>query len=249
VRAGAWHQKRKTCYRSAVTWLALLAFGFLLGLRHATDADHVVAVTTLVSRERSSRAALLLGAAWGLGHTLTLVAVGGAIVFFGIVIPPRLGLSLEMSVALMLILLGAANLRSGGARAISQAIVAADGGVGWVARLTGLARRGARSLLVGVVHGLAGSAAVALLVLASVGRQHSAAAYLAVFGVGTVAGMLLLTAVLSLPLKLAAARFASAERLLARTTGAVSLAFGLFLAYRIGFVDGLLLDAAGWTPQ
>lgn len=232
-----------------MTLLALLALGFLLGLRHATDADHVVAVTTLVSRERSSRAALVLGAAWGLGHTLTLVVVGGAIVLFGIVIPPRLGLSLEMSVALMLILLGAANLKRSVAPVAPHSQATPAGGATWAARLAGLVRRGSRSLAVGVVHGLAGSAAVALLVLATVGRQHSAFIYLAVFGVGTVAGMLLLTATLAVPLKLAAARFASAERFMARTTGALSLAFGLFLAYRIGFVDGLLLDATAWTPQ
>ena len=229
--------------------MALLALGFLLGLRHATDADHVVAVTTLVSRERSSRAALVLGAAWGLGHTLTLVVVGGAIVLFGIVIPPRLGLSLEMSVALMLIVLGAANLRRGVAGAAPHRHVSAAAPGSWAARVRGLLRRGSRSLAIGVVHGLAGSAAVALLVLASVGRQHSALAYLAVFGVGTVAGMVLLTATLALPLRLAAARFASAERFMARTTGALSLVFGLFLAYRIGFVDGLLLGASAWTPQ
>ena len=232
-----------------MTLLALLALGFLLGLRHATDADHVVAVTTLVSRERSSRAALVLGAAWGVGHTLTLVVVGGAIVLFGIAIPPRLGLSLEMTVALMLILLGAANLKRSSAPAGVHTHAGTPVPTSWPARLAGLLRRGSRSLAVGVVHGLAGSAAVALLVLASVGRAHSALVYLAVFGVGTVAGMLLLTATLAVPLKLAAARFVSAERFLARTTGALSLAFGLFLAYRIGFVDGLLLGATAWTPH
>ena len=90
--------------------LSVLLLGFFLGMRHATDADHVIAVTTIVSRQRSVRAAAWTGALWGLGHTLTILAVGGAIVLFGLVIPPRVGLGMEFSVALMLILLGILTL-------------------------------------------------------------------------------------------------------------------------------------------
>src|SRR5437016_10482546 len=95
-----------------VTLVSILFLGFFLGMRHATDADHVIAVTTIVSRERTVRHAALIGITWGIGHTLTMLVVGGAIIVFGIVIPPRLGLSLEFSVGLMLILLGFLNLRS-----------------------------------------------------------------------------------------------------------------------------------------
>src|SRR3954467_12255762 len=91
---------------------AVLALGFFLGMRHATDADHVVAVSTNVSRQRTLRAAAPIGMLWGIGHTLTILLVGGAIILFGIVIPPRLGLGMELSVALMLVLLGALNVRS-----------------------------------------------------------------------------------------------------------------------------------------
>ena len=94
-----------------ITLLSILFLGFFLGMRHATDSDHVIAVTTIVSRQRSIGSAALTGVFWGVGHSLTLLVVGGAIVFFGIVIPERLGLSLEFCVALMLILLGALNLR------------------------------------------------------------------------------------------------------------------------------------------
>src|SRR6202162_1318365 len=86
--------------------LSFLLLGFFLGMRHATDADHVVAVTTIISRERTVRNAALIGIVWGIGHTLTLLLVGGAIVLFGLVVPPRLGLSLEFSVGIMLIALG-----------------------------------------------------------------------------------------------------------------------------------------------
>src|SRR6516165_4175364 len=90
--------------------LSLTLLGFFLGMRHATDPDHVIAVSTIVTRQPTIRAALLIGSLWGVGHTLTIVAVGGAIVLFTIVIPPRVGLSMEMAVALMLIVLGMWNL-------------------------------------------------------------------------------------------------------------------------------------------
>src|ERR1700729_52413 len=93
-----------------ITLLSIIALGFFLGMRHATDPDHVIAVTTIVSRQRSIRHAALIGALWGLGHTITILVVGSLIILFGIVIPPRLGLTMELSVGLMLILLGILNL-------------------------------------------------------------------------------------------------------------------------------------------
>src|SRR5260221_11123327 len=98
--------------------LAILVLGFFLGMRHATDPDHVVAVTTIVSRERTLLHATLIGALWGLGHTFTILAVGSAIILFKLTIPPRLGLSMELSVGLMLILLGVLNLTGVMRRAI-----------------------------------------------------------------------------------------------------------------------------------
>ena len=95
-----------------MTFLSILALGFFLGMSHATDSDHVVAITTIVSRQRKIGSAALTGIFWGIGHSITLLAVGGAIILFGIVIPERLGMSLEFCVALMLILLGWLNLRA-----------------------------------------------------------------------------------------------------------------------------------------
>jgi high-affinity nickel-transport protein len=95
-----------------MTFLSILALGFFLGMRHATDSDHVVAVTTIVGRQREIGSAALTGIFWGIGHSITLLVVGGAIIIFGIVIPERLGMSLEFCVALMLILLGWLNLRA-----------------------------------------------------------------------------------------------------------------------------------------
>jgi hypothetical protein len=228
--------------------LSVLALGLLLGMRHATDADHVVAMTTLVTRQRDTRAALLLGALWGAGHGLTLLVVGGAIILLGVAVPPRLGLALELGVGLMLIALGALNLRTT-ARHLQHAHVH-DHGHG---APDGAPARGLRSFVIGVVHGLAGSAAIALLVLSSIRDAGWAFVYLGFFGVGTVAGMMLLTTVLSLPLAVASRRFGnsgrSVERWLASVTGAVSVAFGLFLVYQIGFVDGLFGAAPIWDPH
>src|SRR5919206_3544383 len=91
---------------------SVLALGFILGMRHATDADHVVAVTTIVSQQRSVARAAGLGALWGVGHTATILLVGGAIILFRVIIPPRLGLAMEFAVAVMLVLLGVRSLRA-----------------------------------------------------------------------------------------------------------------------------------------
>src|SRR6266849_11210237 len=92
-----------------ISLVSILAIGFFLGMRHATDADHVIAVTTIVSRQRSIRQAALIGVLWGVGHTITILVVGSAIILFGLVIPPRVGLTMEFSVGLILILLGSLN--------------------------------------------------------------------------------------------------------------------------------------------
>lgn len=233
-----------------MTLLAILALGFFLGMRHATDSDHVIAVTTIVSRSGTPRAALGVGALWGLGHSVTILAVGGAIVLFGWVIPPRLGLSMEMSVAVMLIILGAMNLS--GALSHIKHLAHSHGPASTMAEHAAqhLHGRGLlRPLSIGVVHGLAGSAAIALLVLGTIKSASMAFLYLAVFGAGTVAGMMLLTLAMSLPISALSKRFQSAERSLTHATGLLSIAFGLFLAYRIGIADGLLVGAPHWLPR
>src|SRR5579864_4400139 len=93
-----------------VGFLSILAVGFFLGMRHATDPDHVIAVTTIVSNQRTSTRAALIGAFWGVGHTLTIFLVGAGIILFNLVIPVRVGLSMELSVAVMLIILGLVNV-------------------------------------------------------------------------------------------------------------------------------------------
>jgi len=223
--------------------LPLLVLGFLLGMRHATDADHVVAVSTIVSRERSIRAAAPIGALWGVGHTLTMMLVGGAIIGFGLVIPPRVGLTMELVVAGMLLLLGGMNLR--GALRRTDATQRVDvPGTTENGRMTRL-----RPVLVGVAHGLAGSAAVALLVLGSIRNTGWAVAYLGVFGAGTIAGMVLVTTAFALPIAATAGRFERLHRALGIVTGITSLILGAVLVYRIGFIAGLFSTHPTWRPE
>src|ERR1700761_4320334 len=107
-------------HSASVGLFAVLALGFILGMRHATDSDHVVAVSTIVSRERRASSAALIGALWGIGHTITIFAVGVGIIGFTLVIPPRIGLSMEFCVGLMLVLLGWGNLRGFGREPASR---------------------------------------------------------------------------------------------------------------------------------
>ncbi|HVT08658.1 MAG TPA: high-affinity nickel-transport family protein [Polyangia bacterium] len=213
---------------------ALLLLGVLMGMRHATDPDHVVAMTTIISREPGKGRAIAAGAAWGVGHTATVLLFGGAIILCGAVIPPRLGLALEMAVALMLILLGMFNL----VRRARHPHVHARFGRGL--------RRG---FLVGVVHGLAGSAAVALLVLSTIRSHGWALVYLAIFGAGTILGMMALTAAMTLSLAAVARRSGAIDRALTALSGVASIAFGLVLCYRLTLVDGLFSELPRWTPR
>jgi high-affinity nickel-transport protein len=264
--------------------LSLTLLGFFLGMRHATDPDHVIAVSTIVTRQPTIRAALLIGSLWGIGHTLTIVAVGGVIVLFTIVIPPRVGLSMEMAVALMLIVLGMWNLTgilehirgfrpSNGAGSgrlenhshshgdyVHSHLSGREAGqhghgddqtpVAWLDRRVGDlgVYQIVRPLVIGLVHGLAGSAAVALLVLALIKNPWWAIMYLVLFGIGTIAGMMLITAAIGAVLAYASSRSSRVERYLRVASGLLSLGFGLFLAYQIAVVDGLVTGLSGATP-
>jgi high-affinity nickel-transport protein len=212
-------------------------------MRHATDPDHIVAVTTIVARQRSIRAAAVTGAVWALGHTITIMLVGGAIILFGWVIPPRVGLSMELSVAAMLVILGIMNLRSaaGALELAGKAHKPHDMSLG--------TSRFGKPLVVGVVHGLAGSAAIALLVLTVIGRSSWSLIYLMIFGLGTIVGMMLVTGAIGVPFAVAGEKAARLQRTLRIASGVVSLAFGLFIAYKIGIVDGLFTPAPRWTPH
>ena len=261
-----------------VPFATIVLLGLFLGMRHPTDADHVVAVSTIISRQRSIKSSTMIGLLWGLGHTLTILLVGSAIIIFGVVIPPRLGLSMEFCVALMLILLGVLNLTgvmrwitehftpgetlpAESLRTVSTSFASAGPGMTnqrasgrvetYLERTTGKLGlyQTVRPLFVGLVHGLAGSAAVALLVLSTIKSPLWSTAYLLVFGFGTMVGMMLMTAAISVPLVYTGNRFSRINRHLTAISGLASTAFGVFLVYHIGFVDGLFTAQAHWIPQ
>ena len=215
--------------------LALMGLGLVLGIRHATDADHVVAVTAIAARYKRVGPALVVGALGGLGHTLTILVVGGLIVLFNLAVPPRVGLAFEFAVGLVLTLVGVLNL-SGSGGFVSAGL---DHGPS----------PSFRAFFVGLVHGLAGSAAVALLVLATVHDPAAATAYLVVFGLGTVLGMMLITASFASPVALLARRFSWSGSGLRLTTGFLSLAFGVYVLVEVGWVNGLFRAATQWTPR
>ncbi len=257
--------------------LTIVGIGFLLGMRHATDPDHVIAVSTIVTREHDVKRSAWIGVAWGIGHTLTILAVGGAIILFRLTLPPRVGLSMEMAVAVMLIFLGLRNmsgmfsnvspapgsmmagempfdkLRAGSALHVHQHAVHAHQHAGadaldrWFARFR--AYKLVRPLAIGIVHGLAGSAAIALLVLSTISNLRWAVVYLAVFGFGTILGMMLITLMVGSTFAYGQKRFSSMGRHVGLAAGLISLAFGVFIAYQIGFVNGLFSGNVTWVPR
>ncbi len=239
-----------------------VVLGFVLGLQHATDPDHLVAVATIVTRERRFADGALVGVLWGTGHMATVTIAGAVVVGLKLTISPEIGAGLEQLVAGMLVLLGVMRLRDAarGLDTVPAAHLVADhdhGGAEVVHShahvhgrdahthphvhpsrrlLAALGRsRGrlaGRAVLVGAVHGLAGSAAASLLVLATLRSTGSAVAYLVIFGIGTIVGMTALTAAMAYPVSLAL-RFRRARRALALCAGVGSIAFGVVYGYRV----------------
>lgn len=272
--------------------VGIAMLGLLMGMRHATDLDHVIAVTTIVSRERRLTAASRVGIVWGLGHTLTVLAVGAAIIIFKIAIPIRLGLAMEFAVAIVLMLLGLGAFASfvqivvrriaGTPRAVDQPLVHShahghgfgphrhphvhpDSGENHESDLVTLNHEhllptGAmssfavrrpliRSFGIGLVHGLAGSAAITLLVLGAIPQPLWATLYLAIFCLGTIVGMGLITTAIATPFAVAAQRMSWMHQGLITGSGLLSFGFGLFLAYQLGIVDHLFGTAPIWIPH
>ena len=216
-----------------------LGLGLLLGLRHALDADHVAAVSTLVARERGLIRSCLLGAFWGAGHTLALLGAGVAVIAFKVTITPGLEDALERMVGAVLILLGGHVLfRALGGLLVQGREHTHDGiahrhphlrlGSPGAAHVH-LLRLGGRPFVVGLLHGLAGSATLTLLVLGTIPSPIGALVYILVFGIGATAGMLLLSGLVGLPVALAmegARRIETAIQVLA---GIGSAALGIWM--------------------
>lgn len=236
-----------------------LLLGFALGLQHATDPDHVVAVATIVTRERRFLAGAWVGLFWGIGHTVTLAAAGALVIVLNRSVPVPVATGLELLVAVMLVTLGAVRLREAARGILAVApdrreadhvhdaarspraagVIHAHQGAPHVhpsARLLAAWRSGrrgvgTRALLVGAIHGMAGTAAVALLVLTTLHSAGAAAGYLAVFGLDTIAGMTALTGAMAYPVaQLARLRFM--REAMAAASGVAAIALGCWYAAR-----------------
>jgi ABC-type nickel/cobalt efflux system permease component RcnA len=242
---------------TSLSAFALLGLGLVFGLKHATEADHIVAVSTIVSEQRSLLRSATVGALWGVGHTISLIVVGIIVLALRVSVPERVAHWLEFGVALMIIGLGTSALlrvRKGRRRDVHLHQHKHDGvshvhlhfheheteHTGKVSAHSHVVSRiGFKPLLIGAMHGLAGSAALTLLVLTQINSTALGLLYLTVFGIGSILGMLLMSGLIGLPFALSARKFNGVHYGLQAVAGALSLAFGLWYAYQTGIASGL----------
>jgi ABC-type nickel/cobalt efflux system permease component RcnA len=224
---------------------AALAFGFVLGLRHALDPDHLVAVSTIVSEHKSVGRSTLVGTFWGLGHTTSLLALSVVLLLLRASIPERIALWMEIPVALMLIILGVITVlrvtREADWRIHSHTHAHNEAGSPHthvhIHTQAGhshghrLFRLGRKPFVVGMVHGVAGSAALTLAVLTTIPSIALGIVYIAVFGIGSIGGMLLMSALIGLPFAATARRFSMINGRIRFIAGLFSIVFGLILAW------------------
>ena len=238
--------------------LGVLGLGLIYGLKHATEVDHVVAVSTIVSEHRKLGRAAIVGGLWGAGHTASLVAVGAIVLGLRIAIPERIAGWLEFGVALMIIGLGVAAFRRA-LRGRTDVHVHLhdhddnehthlhfhDHGSAHARSSPGshshlITKIGLKPGLVGAMHGLAGSGALTLLVLTQINSPLLGLTYLAVFGVGSIVGMLLMSALVGLPFVFSSRKFGGIHYGLQALAGILSVGFGIWYAYETGLASGLV---------
>ena len=232
-----------------------LALGFVLGLRHALDADHLAAVSTFASEEKSILRSSLIGVSWGMGHTAALLAFGLAVAAFRLALTPRLAQVLEFLVGCMLIGLGLNVFFKIWRKSSLHAHAHAHDGVEHKHLHMHVAeprhehqhqhqhrtlRLGGRPFMVGVVHGLAGTAALMMLVVGTLPSLLLAGVYILVFGAGSIGGMVVMSVLISVPLALAARRLRVMERGIRIAAGLFSLCFGGYLTWEVGLIQSLL---------
>jgi len=229
---------------------AAFGLGLILGIQHALDPDHLIAVSTIVSEHKSFKWASLIGAFWGLGHTTTLFVVGLLVIGLRITISPQVAAVLEFLVAIMLVLLGLNVLwRAFGVERIHLHTHAHNPETHTHFHVHESSpeehthphpfKSMRRPFVVGLVHGLAGSAALMLLVLTAIPSALAGLAYILIFGIGSVGGMLLLSGMIGLPFILSAQRFTVLNRWMRVLAGVASIAFGFFLGWEIGNDQGI----------
>jgi sulfite exporter TauE/SafE len=218
---------------------SVLIIGFVLGLQHATEADHLAAVSTIVSEKKNLFTASLVGGLWGVGHTISLFVVGALVILLKFQISESLEATLEACVGAMLILLGLNALRK-----LFQAskvhlhshehdghkhlhIHTHESGI----NETSHHRLSPRSVVIGMVHGLAGSAALMLLVVPTISSSMIALLYILIFGIGSIGGMMAMSFLIGLPFHFTAGRFDVLNRGIRLVAGIFSFSLGLSIVY------------------
>jgi sulfite exporter TauE/SafE len=218
---------------------SILAIGFLLGLQHATEADHLAAVSTIVSEKKNLLASSIIGGMWGIGHTISLFVVGLLVIFLKLQISESLEAKLEAGVGIMLILLGLNALRK--LLFTKDLHVHKHEHVGhehlhihnhdknstekWHHNLS------PRSVIIGMIHGLAGSAALMLLVVPTIKSPYWAVAYILIFGVGSISGMMLMSFIVGLPFHFTATNFVNLNKIIRFSAAIFSFGLGIYIVY------------------
>jgi sulfite exporter TauE/SafE len=215
-----------------VTLVSVLTLGLILGVRHAMEPDHVIAVSTIAGRCKKLWHASIAGVFWGIGHTATLFIIGIILIMMKNDIPEKWSLTLEFLVGMMLVYLGVASMLSikKKQKILNQQEDLHNAPV----------RRSTyyKLLFIGFIHGLAGSAAMVILTMSTVHSVWEGALYILVFGLGTIIGMLMFTTIIGIPFILSMKRIVTGNALIF-TTGAISTVFGVYYMYNLGFNDGL----------
>jgi sulfite exporter TauE/SafE len=208
--------------------LSILTIGFLLGIKHALEPDHIIGVSTIASQSKKLWKSSLVGVFWGIGHTSTLFVVGMLLIVLKISISDKWAMSLEFLVGIMLVYFGVTAMASH--RKSGHHDTQASGADGKFSYR--------KPLIMGFIHGLAGSAAIILLTLGTVDSVWQGAAYILVFGLGTIVSMLFFNTVIGIPFVMSKNK-RSINKQLIQFAGLLSAAFGLYYMYNLGFNEGL----------
>ena len=238
---------------STLSLMAILGLGLVFGLKHATEVDHVVAISTIVSRHRNVFRSAFVGALWGAGHTVSLLGIAIVVLWFRVAIPERVSGWLEFGVALMIIGLGVSALwRSLRKNAKFHVHQHSHDGISHTHvhfhehetqhkralpshHSHGVSRIGWKPVMVGMMHGLAGSGALTLLVLTQISSAWIGLLYVLTFGLGSIAGMLFMSGLIGLPFALTSRNLTHAHQGLQTLAAILSICFGVWYAYRVGF--------------
>jgi sulfite exporter TauE/SafE len=237
---------------STASSLAILGLGFLLGLKHATEADHLAAVSTIVSERKSLWSSALIGGFWGLGHTISLFIAGIFVLLLNFQISEQTERILEFGVGIMLLLLGLNVLRKllqgghlhfhaheHGTRAHAHPHIHAQEHADAPDTHHNF-NFSPRSIIIGMIHGLAGSAALMLLIIPTIESRAVSLLYIIIFGIGSIGGMMIMSFLVGLPFHFTANRLNRLNYILQSIAGLFSVAWGLFIIYEKGVIEGLL---------